>query len=259
MSEENNLRYYNNCKEVPEEAKKTIQGGRLAGFTDINPMWRIKKLTELFGPCGVGWKAPIVSRWIDDGAFGEKVVNVMIELSYKDTITGQWSDPIIGLGGDLLVKTERGKLVTNDDAYKMAYTDALSVACKLLGVAADVYYEKDKTKYTNEGQGESGGNAKSQKPPVQPQQQAQGNQPQPHATTAPATVQPAKTGMKSYYSRFRDLIKGTEYTIDDVSNSIKEANGKDIKINDLTERQFNQLYSSYYQVIHGKPWDRKTY
>jgi len=29
----------------------------------------------------------------------------------------------------------------------MAYTDALSVACKALGIAADVYYEKDKSKY----------------------------------------------------------------------------------------------------------------
>lgn len=31
----------------------------------------------------------------------------------------------------------------------MALTDALSVACKALGVAADVYWQADKTKYTN--------------------------------------------------------------------------------------------------------------
>jgi hypothetical protein len=29
----------------------------------------------------------------------------------------------------------------------MALTDALSVACKALGFAADVYFEKDRTKY----------------------------------------------------------------------------------------------------------------
>jgi hypothetical protein len=29
---------------VPNEAKKEIKGGRLSGFTDINPMWRIKTL-----------------------------------------------------------------------------------------------------------------------------------------------------------------------------------------------------------------------
>ena len=38
-------------------------------------------------------------------------------------------------------------LYLSDEAYKMAYTDALSVACKALGIAADVYYEKDKSKY----------------------------------------------------------------------------------------------------------------
>lgn len=29
----------------------------------------------------------------------------------------------------------------------MAYTDAISIACKALGMAADVYFEKDRTKY----------------------------------------------------------------------------------------------------------------
>ncbi len=48
-----NLYYYNLCREVPETAQKRIQGGRMSGMTDINPMWRIKKLTEIFGPCGM--------------------------------------------------------------------------------------------------------------------------------------------------------------------------------------------------------------
>lgn len=39
---------------TPKEAQKTIKGGRLNGFTDINPMWRFKVLTECFGPCGIG-------------------------------------------------------------------------------------------------------------------------------------------------------------------------------------------------------------
>ena len=40
------LELYNRFRTVPEEAKKTIKGGKLNGFTDINPMWRIKKLTK---------------------------------------------------------------------------------------------------------------------------------------------------------------------------------------------------------------------
>ena len=38
----------------------------------------------------------------------------------------------------------------DDDAYKKAYTDAISVAAKALGVGADVYFEKDKGKYASE-------------------------------------------------------------------------------------------------------------
>ena len=55
-----NLKIYESFRKVPDEAQREIEGGKLKGFTDINPMWRIKKLTELFGPCGIGWKAPIL-------------------------------------------------------------------------------------------------------------------------------------------------------------------------------------------------------
>ena len=36
----------------------------------------------------------------------------------------------------------------NDEAFKMAETDALSVACKKLGIGADIYWAGDNTKYT---------------------------------------------------------------------------------------------------------------
>ena len=60
-----NLDIYNNVRAVPAEAKKEIRGGRLNGKTDINPMWRIKKLTEQFGPCGIGWKYTIDREWLE--------------------------------------------------------------------------------------------------------------------------------------------------------------------------------------------------
>ena len=54
-----NLSIYNALKQPPKEALRAIQGGRLAGKTDINPQWRYKALTEQFGPCGIGWKYEI--------------------------------------------------------------------------------------------------------------------------------------------------------------------------------------------------------
>lgn len=140
-----NLEIYNQIKEVPEEARKKIGGGRLKGMTDIKPMWRIQKLTEIFGVCGFGWKAPIKNKEIIEGANGEKIAIVDIDLYVK--IDGKWSDPIEGTGGSSFVAKESNGYYTSDECYKMAYTDAISVACKSLGMGADVYWGD--SKYNN--------------------------------------------------------------------------------------------------------------
>lgn len=57
-----NTRYLDRFYEVPNEAKTPITGGRLNGKTNINPMWRIKALTELFGPVGIGWYYEITNK-----------------------------------------------------------------------------------------------------------------------------------------------------------------------------------------------------
>lgn len=142
-----NLRIYNAVRAVPPEAQRPIQAGRLKGKTDINPMWRIKVLTEQFGPCGEGWGYTIDRLWIDDGAKGEKCANAMISLWYKKE-DGTRSEPVIGIGGNMLVTSEKNGLYTSDECYKMALTDAISVACKALGIGADVYWSADRTKYT---------------------------------------------------------------------------------------------------------------
>ena len=142
-----NLSLYESFRSVPTEAQKTIKGGRLNGFTDINPMWRIKMLTEKFGACGFGWIAPIKRTWLDGGANGEVIANVEIELFVK--MGDEWSKGITGIGGSKYIAKENGGLYTDDECYKKAYTDAISVACKALGMGADIYWQNDRTKYTS--------------------------------------------------------------------------------------------------------------
>lgn len=149
----NNLELYEKVRSVPAEAKKTISGGKLNNMTDINPMWRIKTLTEQFGAAGFGWVANIKNTWLDTGADGEVIVNVTVGLKVK--VGGEWSEEIIGIGGSKIIQKEKGALVSNDEGYKMAYTDAISVACKALGFGADVYWDKDNTKYTKGGKPEA--------------------------------------------------------------------------------------------------------
>lgn len=142
-----NMTIYNATRCVPETAKKKITGGRLNGKTDINPMWRIKTLTDQFGPCGIGWYYKVTKQWTESQ--GEEVaVFVNIELYIK--VDGEWSQPIFGNGGSMLATKEKSGIYVSDECFKMATTDALSVACKQLGIGADVYWEKDKTKYSSE-------------------------------------------------------------------------------------------------------------
>lgn len=141
-----NIDLYEELREVPENAQKTIKGGRLKGFTDINPMWRLKRLTETFGPCGLGWYLDEVETF-SEPAGDEIVTTVELKLYVKDPNTGEWSKPIYGIGGSKLLQKEDKGFYTNDEGYKMALTDAIGVACKSLGMAADVYWSNDRTKY----------------------------------------------------------------------------------------------------------------
>ena len=158
QQDNSNLSIYERVRSVPKEAKKEIEAGRLKGKNDINPMWRIKKLTEVFGPAGFGWYTEIVRTWTEASESGEMAVFVDIHLFVKKD--GEWSKPIYGNGGNRLVanekKYENGQQVyvpfLDDDAYKKAYTDAISVAAKALGIGADVYFEKDVTKYDSQSQ-----------------------------------------------------------------------------------------------------------
>lgn len=145
-----NLSVYNKYREVPKEAQKPIQGGRMKGKTDINPMWRIKALTEQFGPCGIGWYYAPVKKWLE--VCGDEVAAfVDIELFVK--VDGEWSKPISGTGGSMLVAKEKAGPFVSDECYKMATTDAISVACKQLGFGADIYWGADRSKYD---QGDTG-------------------------------------------------------------------------------------------------------
>ncbi len=126
------------CRPDPKHLKP-ITAGRLRGKSDINPQWRIKAMTEYFGPCGDGWKFTIDRLWTEPGADGEVMCFAQIGLYWILPDGTDWLGPIPGLGGSTLVQKESKGMYNNDEAFKMALTDALGVAFKMLGVAADVY------------------------------------------------------------------------------------------------------------------------
>lgn len=182
-----NLAVYNLVRQPPKEALKDIQAGRMKGKTDINPMWRLKVLTEQFGMCGIGWRYVITKQWLETGGKDEIAAFVNIDLFVK--VDGEWSEAIPGTGGSSFVAAESRGLYTSDECFKMALTDAISVSCKALGVAADVYWNSDRSKYDKPQQ---------EKPVVKPVAQAQPMQ-------SPATTEVKPVNFANFWITCKDL------------------------------------------------------
>ena len=155
--ENGNLRFYEQLRSVPEGAIKKIGAGRLSGMSNINPVWRTQVMTETFGPCGIGWKYEIVKQWLEPFSYpvtrmkqenGQYVttteqvteIKAFCNINLYIKVDGQWSDAIPGTGGSSFVAQESKGPYVSDEALKMSLTDALSVAMKSLGVAADIYF-----------------------------------------------------------------------------------------------------------------------
>lgn len=137
---------------VPVDKLKKIEFGPLKGKSDINPQWRIKAMTEVYGLCGIGWYHELAERWTETAHNGVIMafckVNVYINIG-----GGEWSKPICGIGGNELVSIARGELKQSDEGWKMAYTDGLGTALKSIGVASEIYEGNfDGSKYQKQNQ-----------------------------------------------------------------------------------------------------------
>ena len=143
------MKLWNTIKRPPTDVLKPIRAGRLKGKSDISPQWRYKAMTEYFGPCGIGWKYEIKNVWNETGSEGQvfAFAEVLVYTYIKEA--DKWSAGVPGIGGSMLVAKESKGLYSSDEGYKMAVTDALSVAMKMLGMAADIYEGLwDGSKYT---------------------------------------------------------------------------------------------------------------
>ena len=215
-----NLSIYNKVKAVPVEAQKKIGGGRLSGMTDINPMWRLKTLTEQFGICGIGWKYEIAEKKLEQGSNGEIAAFVDINLYIK--VDGEWSAAIPGTGGSSFVAKEKNGLYTSDECFKMALTDAISVSCKALGFGADVYWDKDRTKYTESGNNQSEGHTEGQT--------------ENHSNLTEKQI-------KRLFAIANSKGKNAEHVKKSILNSYNLANAED-----MTKEQYNKVVA-YYEAL----------
>ena len=166
------MEIWDKLRTPPPNALKSIQAGRLKGKSDINPQWRYEQLTQVFGVCGFGWRYEIAHLWSEPGAAGQIMAFARINLYIKHN--GEWSEAIPAVGGSMAVEQEFKGLHTSDECYKMAVTDAIGTAAKMIGLAADVY------RGTYDG-------SKYQQQPAQPEQ-PEPEQPKPETVIVQATI-----------------------------------------------------------------------
>lgn len=131
-------------KTDPKHTKGFSRAGGFKG-TAVKPMWVMQRLTEQFGPCGIGWgvgepKFQIVT------AGSEVLVYCTVSAWHGDDCNTIW-----GVGGDKVSTSRQSGMFNDDEAFKKAFTDAIMNAFKFIGVAADVHMGRfDDNKYVQE-------------------------------------------------------------------------------------------------------------
>lgn len=137
-----NLRVWSALAKTDPNHTKTFK--RAGGFsgTAVKPIYQTQKITEQFGPCGIGWGIGEPQFTIVNG--DNKEVLVFCTVAVWHTAP---ENRFYGVGGDKVVtyikanpQYSRPERWENDDeAFKKAFTDAVGNAFKQLGMAADVH------------------------------------------------------------------------------------------------------------------------
>lgn len=119
-------------KTDPNATKPFKRGGGFSG-TSVKPMWILKRLTEQFGPAGIGWGVNKPEFQVVEGG-GDVLVYCTVSAWH-----GEKSNVLWGVGGDKVAGKNKNGPFSDDEAFKKAFTDAVNNAFKSIGVAADIH------------------------------------------------------------------------------------------------------------------------
>lgn len=132
-------------KTDPKHTKGFKRAGGFSG-TAIKPIYSYRRMTEEYGPCGVGWGVGEPTFQTVLAPEGEVLVYCTVSIWHGDR-----ANVVFGVGGDKAVGKNKYGIVTDDEAFKKSFTDAVTNALKLIGVGADVHMGMfEDTKYLNE-------------------------------------------------------------------------------------------------------------
>lgn len=184
-------------------------------FTTIDAQYQIKRATEVFGPCGIGWgisDSKYTVLVIDPNDRNYSVLEYTATLWYiHGDKTGSFD---ISSDIDLFENTKNGWKKTKDP-HKKVRTDALTKGLSWLGFSADVFLGKfDDAKYVSEV-----GREFEQKPAQAKPQQQQPQQPA-QAKTEPET--PIDPELKAALDRLKSLSQKVGMTGTNLHDYLKK-------------------------------------
>lgn len=127
---------------------KAISGKQYTGNSP-SPYWIVKRATEIFGPCGIGWGYNIVNERIERFSETDTVHIAMVEVWYmQDGKRGSFQH--IGQT-KMSYKTSKGGVMLDEDAPKKSVTDALVKGLSMIGFAGDIFLGRwDDSSYIRE-------------------------------------------------------------------------------------------------------------
>lgn len=116
----------------------------------INPNYQIKRATELFGPCGIGWGYKVIEEKYVRGPLlntsnpemGNALSHVVrINFWYLEQGSGRRGE-FEHYGETSVIKTDAYGLVFDEGAAKKSLTDAISKCLSMLGFSSDIYSDQ---------------------------------------------------------------------------------------------------------------------
>lgn len=122
--------------------------GRRFAMTAISPMYVVRRLTEEFGPCGIGWGLNVKAQGFErlDNETVLHWVHVVLWYIHEDK-----RGEIEHIGCTLASYQSSAGPVRDEDAPKKSVTDALTKAASLLGIGFDVHAGLADSKYEQGG------------------------------------------------------------------------------------------------------------
>lgn len=129
-------------------AVKEITGKQYRGNSP-KPYWIVERLTDEFGPCGIGWGFQIINERFERFSETDSLHIAAVRLWYvMDGVRGELEQ--IGQTKASYMSS-KGSFMLDEDAPKKSVTDALVKCASYLGFAGDIFSGRwDDSKYVAE-------------------------------------------------------------------------------------------------------------